>query len=134
MKLSNGHTIKVGQVYTFNNGETYDIIEEIEPNKIWYQIWQIKDLTYWDKKLNRYIIWSKGFPNHEGTCVELEYMTFEEFRECFDKRGKYLGEMNKDFGLNEHFRLVRINEATRPWRTMKEHEQKYNSKELSNDL
>jgi len=43
--------IKVGQVYTFNDGETYDVINNIDKDgKIWYQIWQIKDLTYWDEK------------------------------------------------------------------------------------
>lgn len=112
--------IKIGQVYTFNNGETYDVIVKIEKDKIWYQIWQIKDLTYWEKEIQSRVVWSKAMPNNEGTVVDLECMTPKEFEDLFNKgmhgygydcNGQLLGEMNKDFGLNEHFRLVPIDKA-----------------------
>lgn len=112
--------IKVGQVYTFNDGETYDVIVSVEPDNIWYQIWQIKDLTYWDEKTKRRVLWSKAMPNNEGTVVDLECMTPQEFEDLFNKgmygygydcNGKLLGEMNKDFGLNKDWRLVPIDKA-----------------------
>lgn len=112
--------IKVGQIYTFNDGETYDVIVKIEKDKIWYQIWQIKDLTYWEEEIQSRIVWSKAMPNNEGMFVELEYMTPKEFEDLFnqgihgygyDCNAKFLGEMNKDFGLNKHWRLVPINKA-----------------------
>lgn len=103
--------IKVGQVYTFNDGVTYDVIVSVEPDNIWYQIWQIKDLTYWDEKTKNQVVWSKAMPNNEGTVVDLENMEPKEFEELFNKQGKLLGEMNKDFGLNEHWRLVPIDKA-----------------------
>lgn len=122
--------IKVGQVYTFNDGETYDVINNIgEDGRIWYQIWQIKDLTYWDEKTNSRVAWSKAMPNNEGTVVDIEVMTKKEFMSVFKNGvfynktkktyGKLLGEMNKDFGLNDKWHLVPIDKATKKWNPMK---------------
>lgn len=122
--------IKVGQVYTFNDGETYDVINNIDKDgKIWYQIWQIKDLTYWDEKTKSRVVWSKAMPNNEGTVVDIEVMTKKEFMSVFKNGvfynktkktyGKLLGEMNKDFGLNDNWRLVPIDKATKKWNPMK---------------
>ena len=121
--------IKVGQVYTFNDGETYDVINNIgEDGRIWYQIWQIKDLTYWDEKTKSRVVWSKAMPNNEGTVVDIEVMTPQEFEDLFNKgmhdygydcNGKLLGEMNKDFGLNDNWRLVPIDKAIKKWKPMK---------------
>ena len=122
--------IKVGQVYTFNDGETYDVINNIgEDGRIWYQIWQIKDLTYWDEKTNSRVAWSKAMPNNEGTVVDIEVMTKKEFMSVFKNGvfynktkktyGKLLGEMNKDFGLNDKWHLVPIDKATKKWKPMK---------------
>lgn len=122
--------IKVGQVYTFNDGETYDVINNIgEDGRIWYQIWQIKDLTYWDEKTNSRVAWSKAMPNNEGTVVDIEVMTKKEFMGVFKNGvfynktkktyGKLLGEMNKDFGLNDKWHLVPIDKATKKWKPMK---------------
>lgn len=122
--------IKVGQVYTFNDGETYDVINNIgEDGKIWYQIWQIKDLTYWDEKTKSRVAWSKAMPNNEGTVVDIEVMTKKEFMSVFKNGvfynktkktyGKLLGEMNKDFGLNDKWHLVPIDKATKKWKPMK---------------
>lgn len=121
--------IKVGQVYTFNDGETYDVINNIgEDGRIWYQIWQIKDLTYWDEKTNSRVAWSKAMPNNEGTVVDIEVMTKKEFMSVFKNGvfynktkktyGKLLGEMNKDFGLNDKWHLVPIDKATKKWKPM----------------
>lgn len=111
--------IKVGQVYTFNDGETYDVIVDIDKKgKIWYHIWQIKDLTYWDEKTQSRVVWSKAMPHNEGTVVDLEFMTEQDFEDSFKISGKLLGEMNKDFGLNDHFRLVPIDKATKKWKPM----------------
>ena len=118
--------IKVGQVYTFNDGETYDVIINIKKNgEIWYQIWQIKDLTYWDEKTKSRVVWSKAMPDNEGTFVDIESLLKEDFEKLYkdgiqyyeDKRlyGKLLGEMNKDFGLNDKFHLVPIEKATKKW-------------------
>ena len=122
--------IKVGQVYTFNDGETYDVINNIgEDGRIWYQIWQIKDLTYWDKETKSRVVWSKAMPNNEGTVVDIEVMTPKEFEDLFNKGvhnygydcdAKLLGEMNKDFGLNDHWRLVPIDKATKKWKPMED--------------
>lgn len=103
--------IKIGQVYTFNDGETYDVIVKIEKAKIWYYIWQIKDLTYWDEKTKSRVVWSKAMPNNEGTVVDLEVMELKEFKYLFNRKGKLLGEMNKDFGLNKDWLLVPIDKA-----------------------
>lgn len=122
--------IKVGQVYTFNDGETYDVINNIgEDGRIWYQIWQIKDLTYWDEKTNSRVAWSKAMPNNEGTVVDIEVMTKKEFMSVFKNGvfynkikktyGKLLGEMNKDFGLNDKWHLVPIDKASKKWKPMK---------------
>lgn len=120
--------IKVGQIYTFNDGETYDVINNIgEDGRIWYQIWQIKDLTCWDKETKSRVVWSKAIPNNEGTVVDIEVMTPKEFEDLFNKgihgygydcNGKLLGEMNKDFGLNDDWRLVPIDKATKKWKPM----------------
>lgn len=122
--------IKVGQVYTFNDGETYDVINNIgEDGRIWYQIWQIKDLTYWDEKTKSRVVWSKAMPNNEGIVVDIEVMTKQEFTDLFNKgvhgygyncNGKLLGEINKDFGLNDKWHLVPIDKATKKWKPMKE--------------
>lgn len=118
--------IEIGQIYTFNKSKTYDIINHIEKgktkrfDKIWYLIYQIGDLDYFDKKLNRSIIWSKAMPNNEGTCMDVEYMYRFEFEELFNKQGKFIGVMNKDFGLNDRWNLVKKDIATKDWEPMKD--------------
>lgn len=118
--------IEIGQVYTFNKSATYDVINHIEKgktkrfDKIWYLIYQIGDLSYFDKKLNRSIIWSKAMPNNEGTCMDIEYMYRYEFEELFNKQGKLVGVMNKDFGLNDEWNLVKKDIATKEWKPMKD--------------
>ena len=118
--------IETGQIYTFNKSATYDVINHIEKgktkreDKIWYLIYQIGDLSYFDKKLNRSIIWSKAMPNNEGTCMDVEYMYRFEFEELFNKQGKFIGVMNKDFGLNDRWNLVKKDIATKDWESMKE--------------
>ena len=119
--------IEIGQVYTFNKSKTYDVINHIEKDlkskrldRIWYQIYQIGDLSYFDKKLNRSIIWSKAMPNNEGTMMDVEYMYRYEFEELFNKQGKLIGVMNKDFGLNNNWNLVKKDIATKDWEPMKE--------------
>lgn len=103
--------IEIGQIYTFNKSKTYDIINHIEKgktkrfDKIWYLIYQIGDLDYFDKKLNRSIIWSKAMPNNEGTCMDVEYMyrfEFEELKELVrekvyddDRNGVKIGQCVK---------------------------------------
>lgn len=101
--------IKVGQVYTFNDCETVDVINSISGDVIYYQIWQIKDLTYIDSN-NRKVVWSKALPNNEGTLVDGESMTFKEWetaKEFAKKKYKYLGLMNIDYALNEKWHLVK---------------------------
>ena len=119
--------IEIGQVYTFNKSATYDVINYIEKDfkskrfdKIWYLIYQIGDLSYFDKKLNRSIIWSKAMPNNEGTMMDVEYMYRYEFEELFNKQGKLVGVMNKDFGLNDEWNLVKKDIATKEWKPMKD--------------
>lgn len=118
--------IEIGQIYTFNKSKTYDIINHIEKgktkrfDKIWYLIYQIGDLDYFDRKLNRSIIWSKAMPNNEGTCMDVEYMYRFEFEELFNKQGKFIGVMNKDFGLNDRWNLVKKDIATKDWEPMKD--------------
>ena len=118
--------IEIGQVYTFNKSKTYDVINTIENgktkrfDKIWYLIYQIGDLDYFDRKLNRSIIWSKAMPNNEGTCMDIEYMYRFEFEELFNKQGKLVGVMNKDFGLNDNWNLVKKDIATKDWEPMKD--------------
>lgn len=119
--------IEIGQVYTFNKSKTYDVINYIEKDfkskrfdKIWYLIYQIGDLDYFDRKLNRSIIWSKAMPNNEGTCMDVEYMYRYEFEELFNKQGKLVGVMNKDFGLNDKWNLVKKDIATKDWEPMKD--------------
>lgn len=118
--------IEIGQIYTFNKSKTYDIINHIEKgktkrfDKIWYLIYQIGDLDYFDKKLNRSIIWSKAMPNNEGTCMDVEYMYRFEFEELFNKQGKFIGVMNKDFGLNDRWNLVKKDIATKDWEPMRD--------------
>lgn len=114
---------KIGQVYTFNDSETVDIINHFERTetgelKIWYQIWQIKDLTYFDEEKKEYIVWSKAMPNNEGTCIDLEYLTEDDWEAvafaCNDGY-KYLGMVNKDWVLNKHFRLVKKENLKGKW-------------------
>lgn len=119
--------IEIGQVYTFNKSATYDVVNHIEKDfkskrfdKIWYLIYQIGDLSYFDKKLNRSIIWSKAMPNNEGTMMDVEYMYRYEFEELFNKQGKLVGVMNKDFGLNDKWNLVKKDIATKEWKPMKD--------------
>lgn len=118
--------IELGQIYTFNKSKTYDVINHIEKgktkrfDKIWYLIYQIGDLDYFDRKLNRSIIWSKAMPNNEGTCMDVEYMYRFEFEELFNKQGKFIGVMNKDFGLNDRWNLVKKDIATKEWEPMKD--------------
>ena len=118
--------IEIGQVYTFNKSKTYDVINYVEKgktkrfDKIWYLIYQIGDLDYFDRKLNRSIIWSKAMPNNEGTCMDIEYMYRFEFEELFNKQGKLVGVMNKDFGLNDNWNLVKKDIATKDWKPMKD--------------
>ena len=118
--------IELGQIYTFNKSKTYDVINYIEKgktkrfDKIWYLIYQIGDLDYFDRKLNRSIIWSKAMPNNEGTCMDIEYMYRFEFEELFNKQGKFIGVMNKDFGLNDRWNLVKKDIATKDWEPMKD--------------
>lgn len=118
--------IEIGQVYTFNKSKTYDVINHIEKgktkrfDKIWYLIYQIGDLDYFDRKLNRSIIWSKAMPNNEGTMMDVEYMYRYEFEELFNKQGKLVGVMNKDFGLNDEWNLVKKDIATKDWEPMKD--------------
>lgn len=118
--------IEIGQVYTFNKSKTYDVINYVEKgktkrfDKIWYLIYQIGDLDYFDRKLNRSIIWSKAMPNNEGTCMDIEYMYRFEFEELFNKQGKLVGVMNKDFGLNDNWNLVKKDIATKDWEPMKD--------------
>ena len=118
--------IEIGQVYTFNKSKTYDVINTIENgktkrfDKIWYLIYQIGDLDYFDRKLNRSIIWSKAMPNNEGTMMDVEYMYRYEFEELFNKQGKLVGVMNKDFGLNDEWNLVKKDIATKEWKPMKD--------------
>lgn len=118
--------IETGQIYTFNKSATYDVINHIEKgktkreDKIWYQIYQIGDLSYFDKKLNRSIVWSRAMPNNEGTFMDCEYMFRYEFEELFNKRGKFIGIMNTDFGLNDKWHLVKKDIATKDWEPMKE--------------
>lgn len=116
--------IEVGQIYTFNKSKTYDVINYVEKgktkreDKIWYLIFQIGDLDYFDRKLNRSIIWSRAMPNNEGTCMDIEYMYRFEFEELFNKQGKFIGVMNKDFGLNDRWNLVKKDIATKDWEPM----------------
>lgn len=118
--------IEIGQIYTFNKSKTYDVINHIEKgktkrfDKIWYLIYQIGDLSYFDKKLNRSIIWSKAMPNNEGTMMDVEYMYRYEFEELFNKQGKLVGVMNKNFGLNDEWNLVKKDIATKEWKPMKD--------------
>lgn len=118
--------IEIGQIYTFNKSKTYDVINHIEKgktkrfDKIWYLIYQIGDLDYFDRKLNRSIIWSKAMPNNEGTMMDVEYMYRYEFEELFNKQGKFIGVMNKDFGLNDEWNLVKKDIATKEWKPMKD--------------
>ena len=118
--------IELGQIYTFNKSKTYDVINHIEKgktkrfDKIWYLIYQIGDLDYFDRKLNRSIIWSKAMPNNEGTMMDVEYMYRYEFEELFNKQGKLVGVMNKDFGLNDEWNLVKKDIATKEWKPMKD--------------
>lgn len=112
--------IEIGQVYTFNNGTTYDIINHIEKDDIWYQIWQIKDLSYYDKATQSMVVWSKALPNNEGNFMDIDFMSKGEFEALFKEKGKLLGKMNKDFGLNQKWNLVPKKQATRDWFAMTE--------------
>ena len=114
--------LKVGEVFTANAGETYDVVVSVEKingeEKYWYDIWQIKDLTYWDKEQGKYVVWSEALSDNEGAKIDVECMTESELDSLQFGVGdqfKILGMMNKDFGLNDKFHLVPIEKATRKW-------------------
>lgn len=97
--------IKEGQIYTFDNGNTYNIINHIEDdNDIWYQIW-ITDQNN---------IWAKLYPD-EIVFIDIDFISKYEFEEMFKEHGKYLGQINKDYGLNDNWNLVKKKKATKLW-------------------
>lgn len=96
--------MKVGEVYTFNGGQTIDVICKINKidngYKYWYQIFVMKDIL--DDKGK--VVLSGG-----GSCCDLEYMDDDKWEACafaHDKDYKFLGIMNKDWGINKFFRLT----------------------------
>lgn len=96
--------IKEGQIYTFDNGLNYYIINHIENDDIWYQIWTKKEVY----------LWSKLYPN-EIIFIDVDFISKYEFEELFNDCGKYVGLMNKDYGLNDNWNLVKKKKATKSW-------------------
>ena len=106
--------VKEGQIYTFNNDITYYIINHIEDdNDIWYQIWQAKEIP---TKENW---WFKIYPN-EIIFVDIDFISKYEFEEWYNVCGKYVGLINKDYGLNNNWNMVKKNKATKLWFKMTE--------------
>lgn len=101
--------IKEGQIYTFDNGKNYYIINHIENDDIWYQIWT-KEEQY---------LWSKLYPN-EIIFIDIDFISKYEFEEMFNEYGKYIGLMNKDFGLNKNWNLVEKKKSCNKWFKMTE--------------
>lgn len=96
--------IKEGQIYTFDNGLNYYIINHIENDDIWYQIWTKHEPNFW----------SKLYPN-EIIFIDVDFISKYEFEELFNNCGKYVGLMNKDYGLNDNWNLVKKKKATKSW-------------------
>lgn len=97
--------IEEGQIYTFDNERTYYIINHIEDdNDIWYQIW-VND---------KHSIWAKLYPD-EIVFIDIDFVSKYEFEEMFKEHGKYLGQINKDYGLNDNWNLVKKKKATKLW-------------------
>jgi hypothetical protein len=93
--------LKEGQIYTLNDGQTYDVIHEHweDGSGSWcYQIFLMKDIV--DKKTGKILM--RG-----GGCdVDWEDCALDEIRE----KGVLVGEMGKTHFLNpEHgYRLEKI--------------------------
>lgn len=101
--------IEEGQIYTFDNEKTYNIINHIEDDyDIWYQIWS-KDESY---------LYCKIHPN-EITFIDIDFISKYEFEELFKEYGKYIGKMNKDYDLNNNWNMVIKKKATKSWFKMK---------------
>ena len=84
--------IEEGQIYTFDNEKTYNIINHIEDDyDIWYQIWS-KDESY---------LYSKIHPN-EITFIDIDFISKYEFEELF-KSG---------FAINGHHVAASIHSNT----------------------
>lgn len=102
--------IKEGQIYTFNNGATYHIINHIEDdNDVWYQLWSKEEIS----------LWNKIYPN-EIVFIDIDFISKDEFAEWFETCGKFVGNMNKEFGLNDNWNMVKKKEATKVWFKMTE--------------
>ena len=89
--------LKEGQIYTLNNGETYDIIHESSPrnyfedkNAMCYEIVVMKDLI--DSRTG------KIFMCGDGTTVEWENCSLEIIR----KNGVLVGELGKTHHWVKH--------------------------------
>lgn len=95
---------KLGQVYTFNDCQTIDVICKIEEHngekRYWYHIFLMEDVLDKDGK----VLLSGG-----GSWCELECMTDSEWEACAfacNDGYKYLGQMNKEWGIAEDWRLT----------------------------
>ena len=98
---------KVGQIYTFDSGKNYYILNHFDDDDIWFQVWT-KDENY---------IWSKLYPN-EIIFKDIDFMSKYEFEQLFNDTGKYIGTMNKEYGLNDKCNLVEKKYATKFWTVM----------------
>lgn len=99
--------LKEGQIYTFDQGKTYHIINHIEDdNDVWYQIWQVKP--------NEDNLWSKVYPN-EIFFMDIDFISKYEFEELLKEYGQYIGLMNKDYALNNNWNIVKKKKATKLW-------------------
>lgn len=96
--------LKEGQIYTFDKGKKYYIINHFENDDIWFQVW-VKDEPHF---------WSKLFPN-EIIFIDVDFMSKYEFKALFDISGKYVGLMNKDYDLNDNWNMVKKKKSTKSW-------------------
>lgn len=99
--------LKVGQIYNFGNEKNYYIINSFDKDDIWIQIWT-KDENY---------IWTKIYSG-EIIFKDIDFISKYEFEQLFNDIGKYIGIMNKDYGLNNNWNLVEKKYATKIWFTM----------------
>lgn len=102
--------IEEGQIYTFDKGKTYQIINHIEDdNDVWYQLWSKEEIS----------LWNKIYPN-EIVFIDIDFISKYDFEEWYNSCGKYVGLMNKDYGLNNNWNMVKKNKATKLWFKMTE--------------
>ena len=94
-----------GQIYTFDKGKTYQIINHIEDdNDVWYQLWSKEENS----------LWNKIYPN-EIVFIDIDFISKYDFEKLFNEYGKYIGKMNKEYALNNNWNLVKKKKATKLW-------------------